>query len=208
MLSSWALSPHSTVCQKVSFSCFSFFNPSYPLLNKSHIHCSPIIHFKQSFVNASSLLAFSNCNSIPACCFNCMSMDHFRINCGAAICQVNVATNRIRSRMFKVFTRGYSLKKECPEITEYRHYFPIATYIYFFFKIKCWQKVCEDDFIPCINTMHCWIWSLHWLCTMKLINGNMYAHNRGRKSTLKQASIWISTFYTKHNSNNFLLWRK
>ena len=89
------LSPHATVCQKVSSSCFSFFNPSYPLLNKSHIHSSPIIHFKQSFVNASSLVAFSNQNSIPACCFNRMSMDHFRINCGAAICQVYVATNRI-----------------------------------------------------------------------------------------------------------------
>jgi hypothetical protein len=34
--------------------------------------------------------------------------------------------------MFKVFTHGYSLKKECPEI-KYRHYFPIATYISFFF---------------------------------------------------------------------------
>jgi hypothetical protein len=45
---------------KFHFLCFSFFNPSYPLSDNTHVHNSVTMHFKEMFVKVSQPLMISN----------------------------------------------------------------------------------------------------------------------------------------------------
>jgi hypothetical protein len=109
----------------------SYFNPSYPSSGSIHIHRSFTLHSEQTFVNACWFVTFKvrgRKGPITAHCFNCMSICHFRIKCGAAIYWVKqslLMENNWECSGIHLCS-GYSYTKECKEIRYSRHYFITA----------------------------------------------------------------------------------
>lgn len=113
---------------KCCSSCFSFYSASFPSSKSTRVHSSSDIHFEQLLVNASQLLIFSNQKLYPYLFQPHISLCHFKVKCGAAICQTKELL-LIKSDwgcLRTAWCSGYSHKQASKEIKNKRHFFLTA----------------------------------------------------------------------------------